>query len=79
MRGIHDRMPVMFDPATGQRWLDPRADSPTGLAALLRPCASERMAAHDVSPLVNSPEHDRIECIQPLPPGHLPPGQLSLL
>lgn len=79
MRRIHNRMPVMLDQATGQRWLDQGSDSPARLTAMLQACSSDRMEAHEVSPLVNSPGNDRIECIQPLPPGHVPRGQLSLL
>ena len=79
MSGIHDRMPVMFDPSAGQRWLDQDAKRPVEFTKLLGPCPSERMAAHDVSSLVNAPGNDRIECIQPLPPGHVPAGQLPLL
>ena len=79
MRPVHNRMPVMFDPAKGERWLDLAPKQPAEFTNLLGPCPSERMAAHDVSPLVNAPENDRIECIQPLPPGYVPPGQLSLL
>jgi putative SOS response-associated peptidase YedK len=79
MRPIHNRMPVMFDQTAGQRWLDQRADRPFDVSAMLRPCPSERMAAHEVLPLVNAPENDRIECIQPISASYLPRGQLPLL
>lgn len=79
MRGIHNRMPVMLDPQMGQRWLDQRAASAGDLTAMLKACPSERMEAYEVSSLVNSPENDRIECIQPLPAGSVPRGQLPLL
>jgi putative SOS response-associated peptidase YedK len=61
-------MPVIYDREMGQQWLDPRTavSPPMILAAILQPLPSERMEAHEVSPLVNSPENDTAECIQPV-------------
>jgi putative SOS response-associated peptidase YedK len=36
------------------------------LAAVLQPLPSELMEAYEVSTLVNSPENDTAECIQPV-------------
>lgn len=79
LSGIHPRMPVIYDPDQSQRWLEGRFASARDLAGVLAPWPAERMAVHDVSPLVNSPANDTVECIQPLPPGYLPRGQLSLI
>jgi putative SOS response-associated peptidase YedK len=65
LRPIHDRMPVMLDSLAGDRWLDPTFTSFSTLQFLLRPFPSERMKAHDVSTLVNSPANDTEECIEP--------------
>ena len=65
LRNIHDRMPVMLDSLAGERWLDPTFTSFSTLSFLLRSFPSERMEAHDVSALVNSPANDTEECIEP--------------
>ena len=36
------------------------------------------MQAHDVSTIVNAPENDTPECIQPLPRGYVPRGQIRV-
>jgi len=54
---------------TGAQWLNQSfGDRAMTLAAVLRPCLSELMEAHDVSTLVNSPENDTAECIEPVSP-----------
>jgi len=60
---VHDRMPVILDPADHDRWLDPAA----GGAELLRPCPADWLEALEVSPRVNSPAHDDPECLAPPP------------
>jgi putative SOS response-associated peptidase YedK len=74
-------MPVIYDHEMGQQWLDPRTvvSSPMILAAILQPLPSERMEAHEVSTVVNSPENDSPACIQPLSPGESLKRQLPLL
>ena len=68
LRRIHNRMPVIFDALQAKQWLDPRLSTwPADIAAVLAPFPSEQMQAHDVSPLVNKPEYDTAECIQPAP------------
>lgn len=63
---IHDRMPVILDPADYSLWLDPKvADRPI-LEALLRPCPSDDLAVWPVSTHVNSPAHDDPDCLEPL-------------
>src|SRR5918992_3295518 len=67
LRGIHNRMPVIFDALQARQWLDPRLSMRAAdIAAVLAPFPSEQMQAHDVSPLVNKPEYDTAECIKPL-------------
>jgi putative SOS response-associated peptidase YedK len=58
-------MPVIYDPAMGQQWLDgPFGARAMDLDLVLQPLPSELMEAHDVSTLVNSPENDTAECIR---------------
>jgi putative SOS response-associated peptidase YedK len=80
LRPIKNRMPVIYDREMGQRWLDgPFGGSPKILLAVLQPLPSELMEAHDVSPLVNSPENDSAACIQPVSGDEPVKPQLPLL
>ena len=72
LRPIHNRMPVIYDAPLARQWLDPRfAPSDAMLAAVLAPFPSDQMELHDVSLLVNKPEYDRPECLQPSADGQL--------
>jgi putative SOS response-associated peptidase YedK len=54
VRGIHDRMPVILEPAQAQRWIDPR--TPTEEAkALLSSAPDGMLNLREVSTRVNSP------------------------
>jgi putative SOS response-associated peptidase YedK len=55
---IHDRMPVILDPADYERWLNPNTQEPRLLDPLLRLYPAERMTAYAISPRVNSPKND---------------------
>ena len=59
---IHDRMPVILDPADHERWLDP---SRPGAEELLRPCPDDRLEAVPVSTRVNSPRNDDPSLLEP--------------
>jgi putative SOS response-associated peptidase YedK len=63
---IHDRMPVILEPADFTTWLDPTNEDPKTLVPLLRPLPATELTAEPVSPLVNSPRNDAPECIMPL-------------
>jgi len=65
MEPIHNRMPVVLDPADYGMWLDP-ATAPDQLNHLLRPFDPDRLAAFPVSTAVNRPGNDSPECIAPL-------------
>jgi putative SOS response-associated peptidase YedK len=79
VRRIHDRMPVIYDAAMGRQWFDgPFGNRAMALDLVLQPLPSERMQAHDVSTLVNSPENDTAECIQPVSPTQAAKRQLPL-
>lgn len=54
---IHDRMPVILQPADYDAWLDPANHDPRDL---LRPCSAEGLAAYPVKPL----RTDGPECIE---------------
>ena len=65
MRPIHDRMPVILAAEDHGRWLDPKNDKPEAVQPLLRLYPSEALAAYPVTPLVNNPRNDKLECIKP--------------
>lgn len=52
---IHDRMPVILDPADYDAWLDPGARDPAKLLPLLRSYPAERMRLWPVGTAVNRP------------------------
>src|SRR5882724_12929537 len=80
LRPIHNRMPVIYDKEMGRQWLEESfGDQPMILAAVLRPWPSELMEAHEVSTLVNSPENDTAESIQPVSSNPPVKAQLPLL
>lgn len=66
MAPIHNRMPVILQPADYSEWIDPAARSPESLKRMIQPFPAELMDAHPVSTLVNSPANDRAECIAPV-------------
>ena len=66
MSGLHNRMPVILDPADYAEWLDPAPRTPESLQPLLRPFPADKMSAHPVSTLVNAPANDRPELVVPV-------------
>ena len=58
MQSIHDRMPVILEPADWDRWLDPAVDDPAEMQGLLRPAADTRLTMYPVSPRVNGTQYD---------------------
>jgi putative SOS response-associated peptidase YedK len=66
MASIHNRMPVILQPESYSRWLDPAAQPPDKLQGLLTPYPSGEMEAYPVSTLVNSPGNDRADCVIPV-------------
>jgi putative SOS response-associated peptidase YedK len=63
---IHDRMPVILTEAAAVRWLDRNTEDPNSLTSLLVPYPAGEMSAYPVSTLVNSPQHDSADCVQPI-------------
>jgi putative SOS response-associated peptidase YedK len=66
MQPIHNRMPVILDPADYDRWLDPARQDPQDVLPLLKPFPADRMHAVPVSTLVNSPRNESPQCVVPL-------------
>ncbi len=66
VREIHDRMPVILDPAEWERWLDPSYDDVDALRALLVPAAPEVLEAFPVSTLVSNVRNNGAELVTPI-------------
>jgi putative SOS response-associated peptidase YedK len=67
MAPIHDRMPVVLDPADWDQWLDPDVAADTA-QKLLVPAPSEWFEAFPVSSRVNNVANDGPELLDPIPP-----------
>jgi putative SOS response-associated peptidase YedK len=65
MRPIHDRMPVILDPADYDRWLDSQT-SLEEAAALAKPYPDGTLATTPVDPIVNSTRNDVPTCVRSL-------------
>lgn len=64
MRPIHDRMPVIIDPADYDRWLDPAIRDRNALDDLLRPAHEDGYTIRQVSERVNSVANDSAACLR---------------
>jgi putative SOS response-associated peptidase YedK len=65
MDGIHDRMPVILDPDSFDRWLDPRNEDASKLTSLLRPAPRGTIVHRPVGPRVGSVRNDDPQLIEP--------------
>jgi putative SOS response-associated peptidase YedK len=67
---IHDRMPLLVDPAGYAAWLDPggaaAADDPAALRELLVPAAPGRLEAYPVSTSVNDVRNNGPDLVVPV-------------
>ena len=64
---IHERMPVILEPGTEQKWLSSTISAGEQLE-LLKPYDEQRMDFYTVSPLVNSVSNNNSQLIIPTPP-----------
>ena len=74
VRAIHDRMPVIVDPAKFDRWLSPGKVAVEDVRDILVPTTAP-LTITPVSTLVNSPANESAQCIEPAdePPAAEPP------
>lgn len=61
-REVHDRMPVILDPATYDLWLDPGMRVVDEASELLRPFDARLMRCYPVSDRINHVAQDDEEC-----------------
>ena len=65
---IHERMPVILDPASYTEWLDPSPREGKALAGRLRLLAEDALESYTVSPLVNRAGVEDPRCLEPAKP-----------
>jgi putative SOS response-associated peptidase YedK len=75
IEAIHDRMPVILEPQSYDRWLSPVEPDPRDLMV---PHASEPMTMWPISPKVNKPDNDDASILVPTEPPPEPPPRLDL-
>ena len=68
---LHDRMPVVLEPADWARWLHPEPLPPEALGDLLRPAEPADLAIAAVSSTVNSVANEGPACVAPPAQGDL--------
>ncbi len=64
---LHDRMPLMVDPADWASWLDPEPAPTEQLLGLLEPAAPGNLDAYPVTTMVNNVRNNGRELLAPLP------------
>ncbi len=64
---IHDRMPMIVEPASYDAWLDPARTEAADLRPLLTPATPDRLEAYPVSTGVNSVRNNGPDLVVPLP------------
>jgi putative SOS response-associated peptidase YedK len=63
---VHDRMPVILDPADYDLWLDPGMTNVEAVTDMLKPYPADRMQSYPVSPGVNNVANDDAACTSPV-------------
>ena len=63
---VHDRMPVILDPADYDLWLDPAMQNVAAITELLKPCDARLMRCYPVSTRLNHVANDDEECARPV-------------
>jgi putative SOS response-associated peptidase YedK len=66
MEGIHDRMPVILDPATFDLWLDPANEDTEELLALLRPPPAGTVVHHPVGSRIGNVRNNDPALVEPV-------------
>lgn len=64
VRQVHERMPVIIDPADYAFWLDPAITEPEALRPLLAPFPADRMRGYPVGRKVNRSDYDAPDAIE---------------
>ena len=76
---IHERMPVVLAEDAWGEWLDPENHDTAALQHLLVPAPDDDFIAYPISTLVNKPENQGPELLEPLDDSELEADELRLL
>ncbi len=71
VKPIHDRMPLILDPASYARWLHASPRESPDIFAALQVLPEELLESYTVSPLVNRPGVEDPRCLEPAKPSAL--------
>jgi putative SOS response-associated peptidase YedK len=63
---VHDRMPVILDPAAYDLWLDPGMRNVDAICELLKPYDARQMRSYPVSTRINHVANDDEKCSRPV-------------
>ncbi len=66
MKDIHNRMPVMLDEETEEKWLNPDMSEIEEIKKYLKPYSPKEMEAFPISTRVNSPVNDDKNILNPI-------------
>jgi len=64
IKNIHNRMPVIIEQDSEERWLDNSSYNEEQLKELLQPYDSSKISYHRVSKVVNSPQNNSPKCVK---------------
>jgi putative SOS response-associated peptidase YedK len=65
VKPIHDRMPVILDPASYANWLDPSPREGSAVLQSARQLPEELFESYTVSPMVNRAGVEDPRCVEP--------------
>ncbi len=63
---LHERMPVILEPADFPLWLDSEEHQPDKLRPLLHPAEDGQLTLKPVSTYVNKPTNEGEKCLEPV-------------
>ena len=63
---IHNRMPVILDPANNVRWLDRRPATANELQAMLKPFPAEQMETFKIGTRIGNVKYDEPSLVEPI-------------
>jgi putative SOS response-associated peptidase YedK len=66
VKAVHNRMPMILEPAAYAEWLDPEIEAPSEIEAILKSGSVKNLEHHPVSKLVNRIGNNKKECMEPL-------------
>lgn len=63
---LHNRMPLLLPPSLSDLWLNPHAQNPDDLRALLSPAPEIELNVYPVDKRINNPQSNDSDCLKPI-------------